>query len=77
MAATARGYQVHVIRAGSEGERRTLAFRDELRRDPETARAYEAVKRELTERFAQDVMAYTEAKTPFIRDVERQAIGQT
>ena len=43
-----------------------VAFRDRLRTDPEVASAYVALKRELAERYRDDRLAYTEAKTEFI-----------
>lgn len=46
---------------------RRLRFRDRLRADPELAREYAALKRNLAARFADDREAYTEAKRQFIR----------
>jgi GrpB-like predicted nucleotidyltransferase (UPF0157 family) len=46
-----------------------LAFRDQLRADPGTARAYAALKRELAERHRTDREAYTRAKASFIEGV--------
>ena len=43
-----------------------LAFRDRLRTDPDVARAYVALKRELASRYRDDRPAYTEGKTGFI-----------
>ena len=62
--------QIHVCGAGSEWERRHLAFRDTLRAEPATAAAYERRKRELAQAHPRDVMAYVDGKTPFIREVE-------
>jgi GrpB-like predicted nucleotidyltransferase (UPF0157 family) len=50
-----------------------LLFRDYLRAHPETARQYEALKRELADRYENDSIAYTAAKTDFIRGVEECA----
>jgi GrpB-like predicted nucleotidyltransferase (UPF0157 family)/ubiquinone/menaquinone biosynthesis C-methylase UbiE len=63
-------YHVHVVQAGSSEERRTLAFRDLLRRDAVAAREYEALKRRLAAEFvggdAKSREAYAAAKTQFI-----------
>jgi GrpB-like predicted nucleotidyltransferase (UPF0157 family) len=60
---------LHVTLARSLQERRHVAFRDALRREPSTAAAYEQLKRELAERFPADRGTYTEAKTSFIEQV--------
>jgi GrpB-like predicted nucleotidyltransferase (UPF0157 family) len=49
--------------------REELAFRDALRADPETARAYEELKRRLADEHANDREAYTVAKTAFVESV--------
>ncbi len=63
-----RTHHLHLVPTGSARFRDELAFRDLLRRDPETAQRYAELKRDLAARFADDREAYTEAKTPFIRD---------
>jgi len=63
-------HHVHVVEAGGEEERRTLAFRDCLRAQPELAREYEALKHRLASRFSgtdhDAQQAYSDAKTEFI-----------
>src|SRR4051812_5546738 len=44
-------HHVHVVEAGGEEERQTLAFRDYLRAHPDAAREYEALKRALAAAF--------------------------
>jgi putative glutamine amidotransferase len=66
-------HQIHVCPVGSEWERRHLAFRDHLRMHPEESARYAELKRLLADRHQNDVMAYVDAKTPFIREVERRA----
>ncbi len=46
-----------------------LLFRDYLRAHPEEARCYEAVKRDLAARFAEDREAYTDGKTEYVNSV--------
>jgi putative glutamine amidotransferase len=65
-----RSFQIHVCRAGSAWEARHLAFRDALRADPSTAAEYERLKRELASAHPNDIYAYVDGKTPFIRGVE-------
>lgn len=65
---------LHVCRAGSEWERRHVAFRDHLRADPEARAEYGAVKERLIREFPTDVHAYAQAKTPVIRRLERRAL---
>lgn len=59
---------LHVTMAGSTQERRHLAFRDALRREPETAAADERLKLELAARFPDDRPTYTLKKSAFIED---------
>jgi GrpB-like predicted nucleotidyltransferase (UPF0157 family) len=46
-----------------------LLFRDYLRKSPEEAARYHALKQELAARFADDREAYTEAKGEYVRTV--------
>jgi GrpB-like predicted nucleotidyltransferase (UPF0157 family) len=66
---------IHVVEAGGEEERRTLAFRDRLRSDPQTAREYEALKRRLASEHRgttpESVQAYVDGKTQFIERMIR------
>jgi len=62
-----RRVHIHVCAAGSAWERDHLLFRDYLRTHSDVARNYEALKRDLAGRYRDDRVAYTEAKTPFIR----------
>lgn len=64
-----RTFHVHVCEAGSELERRHLAFRDWLVEHPEDARAYERFKRELARRRWRSRDDYAEAKSRFVADV--------
>src|SRR5262245_60227956 len=69
-------HHVHVVEAGGEEERRTLAFRDYLRAHPPAAREYEALKRGLAAAHggadATSREAYAIAKTAFIERILRQ-----
>jgi GrpB-like predicted nucleotidyltransferase (UPF0157 family) len=68
-----RPYHVHVCAAGGDWARRHLAFRDLLRRDPAARAAYQEEKLRLAAEH-DDVLAYTEAKTPIIRRLQDASI---
>ena len=50
-----------------------LLFRDRLRAQPETVKAYEALKRQLAEQYPNDRVAYTDGKYRFVRTVLSRA----
>ena len=64
---------VHVFQCGNEELARHLRFRDYLIAHEETARAYAAHKRELAQESWDSTNEYAEAKTEFIRRIERRA----
>lgn len=70
-------HHVHVREAGSHDEWRMLAFRDWLRDHASDRRAYEALKRALASTTDTDTVEsrvrYSEAKTDFVREIERRA----
>jgi GrpB-like predicted nucleotidyltransferase (UPF0157 family) len=68
-----RTVQIHVCNAGGEWEREHLLFRDYLRADEEARVAYVRLKRDLSERYRDDRLAYNEGKTGFILDMLREA----
>ncbi|MDX6437477.1 MAG: hypothetical protein QOF45_60 [Gaiellaceae bacterium] len=58
-----RTHHLHLVVPGSQAWREELAFRDALRTEPETARAYENLKLRLAVEHPHDREAYTVAKT--------------
>ncbi len=66
-----RAFNIHVVAADSEEERRHLVFRDRLRADPQTVSAYADLKASLARRFREKREEYTNAKAAFINDVVR------
>ena len=69
-----RTHQIHLVeRSNTEWWDRHLLFRDYLRADPEIAGEYAHLKYELSDRFGEDRVAYTDAKTHFISEVVRRA----
>jgi GrpB-like predicted nucleotidyltransferase (UPF0157 family) len=71
----ARTHHLHLVPAGSRRFRDHLAFRDRLRADPELAREYAELKRELAARFEHDREAYTSGKDDFVRRALAEAPG--
>ena len=64
---------IHVRKAGSFSEQFPLLFRDFLRVHHEAAAGYEAVKRDLAARYADDGPAYTAAKAQIVWDIIQRA----
>ena len=73
-------HHVHVVEAGGDEERRTLAFRDYLRDHADVAREYEALKRRLAPQHAAtdfaSRQAYADAKGPFVEAVVARALAE-
>jgi GrpB-like predicted nucleotidyltransferase (UPF0157 family) len=67
-----RTHHVHVVTYGGDHWERHIAFRDTLRSNPEERRRYDELKRRLAAE-GHPREAYTEMKTPFIREVEARA----
>jgi GrpB-like predicted nucleotidyltransferase (UPF0157 family)/ADP-ribose pyrophosphatase YjhB (NUDIX family) len=68
-----RRYHVHVFQTGDPEVARHLDFVEYLRRDPQARKAYAELKRALAAQYPTDVHRYTDAKTGFIREIDRQA----
>ena len=62
-----RTVHAHVVELADSQWDEYLRFRDLLRADAATRRAYEALKRRLAQAFANDRVAYTAGKDAFIR----------
>lgn len=69
----ARTHQVHMYEQGHWEDVGHILFRDWLRRHPETAAEYHALKVELAEEHQCDVEAYAEAKSTFVRGILSRA----
>jgi GrpB-like predicted nucleotidyltransferase (UPF0157 family) len=68
-----RTVQIHLVeRADAEWWDRHIGFRDWLRSHAEDRRAYETLKRSLASTFGDDRVGYTDAKTEFVRAIERR-----
>jgi putative glutamine amidotransferase len=73
---TERMVNVHVCLAGSDWERRHLAFRDHLRAHPGDAETYASLKRRLAAEHPRDIYTYVDRKTEFIRSIEAKALAE-
>ena len=70
-----RTHHLHLVPLGSRTWVERLAFRDALRLNPAMAQEYAALERRLSQDFAYDREAYTDAKAPFIQNVIRMQIS--
>ncbi len=66
-------YHLHMVEESSDFWSRHLAFRDHLRKHPETAMRYFDLKRSLAQKYRLDREEYTDAKTDFIVTTLRAA----
>jgi GrpB-like predicted nucleotidyltransferase (UPF0157 family)/chloramphenicol 3-O-phosphotransferase len=66
-------HHLYVVVAGGEPLLAHLALRDHLRANPEVAAEYAALKQRLAQRFGDDRLGYTEAKSEFVAGVLRRA----
>jgi GrpB-like predicted nucleotidyltransferase (UPF0157 family) len=73
-------HHIHVRARASRDEQRTLAFRDWLRTHDDDRVAYEALKRRLAGDADADTVdgrfRYSEAKTEFVRAIERKSLAK-
>ena len=66
-------HHLYICALGSEELRRHCSFRDHLLTHPDEARAYGALKKSAALRYADDRVAYNEAKTEFVEAVLQRA----
>ncbi|GAA4561378.1 GrpB family protein [Planotetraspora kaengkrachanensis] len=74
--ADAPPHHLYVCAAGNRELARHLAFRDLLRAEPMTARAYADLKADLAVRFRDDRRGYSEAKGAFIEQALSSIISR-
>ena len=68
-----RSHHIHIYQVGHPEIIRHLAFRDYLRSHPEQLAAYCLLKNDLARRYPDDINAYTDGKTVFIREIDKRA----
>ncbi|MES2199724.1 MAG: bifunctional GrpB family protein/GNAT family N-acetyltransferase [Chlamydiota bacterium] len=65
-----RTHNVHVHEEGNPEIDRYLKFRDWMRSHPDDALAYAALKKELAEKFSQDIFKYCSGKDDFVASID-------
>jgi len=66
-------HHIHMVETSGEFWERHLLFRDYLRENPKIAAEYALLKKKLARHQWKDTNDYAEAKTQFIKGVEKQA----
>jgi GrpB-like predicted nucleotidyltransferase (UPF0157 family) len=69
-----RTHHLHIVKLGGREHMRHIGFRDYLRTHPEVAREYEALKKALARKYANNREAYTNSKTSFVREIEARIL---
>lgn len=65
---------IHVTKAGSWSEQTQLLFRDYMRAHSRDARRYAKLKYKLADKYKDDRLGYTDAKTTFVWKILRKAV---
>lgn len=68
---------IHVVKRDSFWFKRHIAFRDSLRRNKKFRESYEKLKIELARRDWKDLNDYSDAKTNFIRSIEKKVLNES
>ena len=68
-----RTHFIHVVEMNSKKYKDTLAFRDYIRTHEEAKKAYENLKINLAEKYADDRKSYTASKNDFIQEIISKA----
>lgn len=64
-----RTHQIHMYEPKNKYFWEQIAFRDQLRFDPDLARKYQDLKQEVASKFSTNKLAYADAKTEIIHSV--------
>lgn len=64
-----RTHHLHMNEIESKDWRQTIAFRDYLLANPETAQEYAALKIELAKKYPNDILSYNDGKDEFINRI--------
>ncbi|MCF8566236.1 GrpB family protein [Alicyclobacillus tolerans] len=70
-----RTHHVHVFEVDDNNVQRHLAFRDYLRTHLDDATRYASLKRDLAEKFPNDIQAYMDGKNALVKDIEKKAVA--
>ncbi|YAF97264.1 MAG: GrpB family protein [Nodularia sp. CChRGM 3473] len=69
-----RTHHIHTFKVGSAHIKRHLAFRDYMISHSEDAQKYSDLKRELANKYSDDIEGYMDGKDGFIKDIESKAL---
>ena len=72
-----RTHQVHAFAAGDSNILRHIAFRDYLRANPEIAREYGQLKKEIAAACGNDIGRYCDGKDAYVKRLEVVALQET
>src|SRR5699024_2517329 len=70
-----RTHHIHFYEIGNSEIKRHLAFRNYLRTHPDTVKKYGSLKKELSQRFPDDIEAYINGKEQLVSEIEKKAMG--
>lgn len=70
-----RTHHIHFYMTGDPEIERHLAFRDYLRTHPDIAKEYGNLKKELSQRFPDNIEAYISGKERLVSEIEKQAMA--
>ncbi|GAB4283695.1 MAG: GrpB family protein [Oscillatoriaceae cyanobacterium] len=68
-----RTHHVHIFEVGSPQIERHLNFRDYMIAHPEAAQKYSELKRELAQKYPNDIEKYMDGKDGFIQEIDQKA----
>lgn len=69
-----RTHHIHFYEIGNTEIERHLAFRNYLRTHPDAVKKYGSLKKELAQRFPNDIEAYISGKEHLVLKIEKQAM---
>ena len=68
-----RTHHIHIFQVGNEEIERHIKFKEYLITHPDKVREYSKLKEELANKYTYDVENYTNGKSDFIKEIDRQA----
>ncbi len=69
-----RTHHIHFYEIGNSEIERHLAFRNYLRSHPDAVKEYGNLKKELSQRFPNDIEAYISGKEQLVSEIEKRAM---
>ncbi len=69
-----RTHHIHIFQQGDVEVGRHVNFRDYMRLHPDKAMAYSKLKRDLAQKYPEDITSYMAGKNGFIKTIEAEII---